>query len=180
MRINRREFVAGLGTAGLAALQPVSLRASAPTAPVALARCKSYGTEFLAATEKMFDQLGGIGRMVKGKTVTIKINLTGGETTRLDYLPMGRTLLEPSAHRGRRHSPAGQGRRAPHSRGGGRLGVAGIARGIHAEGRVGSEPAAGGRSPGGTAQHQPALQRQQALHAAFRFRTAATCFRPTI
>ncbi len=39
----------------------------------------------------MFDQLGGIGRIVKGKTVTIKINLTGGETTRLDHLPMGRS-----------------------------------------------------------------------------------------
>ncbi len=91
MRINRREFVAGLGTAGFATLQAPRLRASAPTAPVAIARCKSYGAEFLAATEKMFDQLGGIGRIVKGKTVTIKINLTGGETTRLDHLPMGRS-----------------------------------------------------------------------------------------
>jgi uncharacterized protein (DUF362 family) len=71
-------------------VQPARLRASAPTAPVALARCKSYGPEFLAAAEKMFDQLGGIGRIVKGKTVTIKVNLTGGENVRLDYLPMGR------------------------------------------------------------------------------------------
>lgn len=91
MSLNRREFVAGLGAAGLAMVQPPRVRASAPTAPVAIARCKSYGTEFLAATEKMFDQLGGMGRLVKGKTVTIKINLTGGETTRQDYLPQGRT-----------------------------------------------------------------------------------------
>ena len=91
MKINRREFVAGLGTAGIAMVQPARLRASAPAAPVALARCKSYGAEFLDATAKMFDQLGGIGRIVKGKTVTIKVNLTGGETTRLDYLPMGRS-----------------------------------------------------------------------------------------
>ena len=90
MRMNRREFVGGLGTAAWAMMQPPCLRASAPTAPVALARCKSYGPEFLAATEKMFDQLGGIGRIVKGKTVTLKVNLTGGENTRLDYLPMGR------------------------------------------------------------------------------------------
>jgi len=48
-------------------VQPARLRASAPTAPVALARCKSYGPEFLAAAEKMFDQLGGIGRIVKAK-----------------------------------------------------------------------------------------------------------------
>ena len=90
MSMNRREFVGGLGTAALAMVQPQRLRASAPAAPVALARCRSYGPEFLAATEKMFDQLGGIGRIVKGKTVTIKVNLTGGENTRLDYLPMGR------------------------------------------------------------------------------------------
>ena len=90
MSINRREFVAGLGAAAWTMAQPPRLRASAPTAPVALARCPSY-PEFLAATEKMFDQLGGIGRIVKGKTVTLKVNLTGGENTRLDYAPMGRT-----------------------------------------------------------------------------------------
>jgi uncharacterized protein (DUF362 family) len=90
MRLNRREFVGGLGAGALAMALPPGLRASAPAAPVALARCKSYGPEFLAATEKMFDQLGGLGRIVKGKTVTIKVNLTGGENVRLDYLPMGR------------------------------------------------------------------------------------------
>ena len=90
MRLNRREFVGGLGAAALTMAHPPRLHASAPAAPVALARCKSYGPEFLAATEKMFDQLGGLGRIVKGKTVTIKVNLTGGENVRLDYLPMGR------------------------------------------------------------------------------------------
>jgi len=90
MRLNRREFVGGLGAAALSLAQPPRMRASVPTAPVAVARCKSYRPEFLAAAEKMFDQLGGAGRIVKGKTVTIKVNLTGGENTRLDYLPMGR------------------------------------------------------------------------------------------
>jgi len=90
VRMNRREFVGGLGSAAWAMAQTQRLRAAAPAAPVAVARCKSYGTEFLAATEKMFDQLGGAGRIVKGKTVTIKVNLTGGENVRLDYLPMGR------------------------------------------------------------------------------------------
>ena len=89
--MNRREFVGGLGTAALAMMQPARLRASAPAGPVAIARCKSYGNEFLAAAETMFDQLGGVGRIVKGKTVTIKVNLTGGENTRLDYVPMGRS-----------------------------------------------------------------------------------------
>jgi uncharacterized protein (DUF362 family) len=90
--MNRRQFVSGLGAAGFAMIQPARMRASAPTAPVAIARCKSYGDEFLAATAKMFDQLGGLGRIVKGKTVTIKINLTGTETDRQDYLPQGRTF----------------------------------------------------------------------------------------
>lgn len=91
MSLNRRKFVEGLGGAALAVAQRPLLRASTPAATVAVARCKSYGAEFLASTAKMFDQLGGIGRIVKGKTVTIKVNLTGGENTRLDYLPMGRS-----------------------------------------------------------------------------------------
>ena len=90
--MNRRQFVSGLGTAGFAMIQPARMFASAPTAPVAIARCKSYGDEYLATAGKMFDQLGGLGRIVKGKTVTIKINLTGGETTRQDYLPPSRTI----------------------------------------------------------------------------------------
>ena len=90
--INRREFIAGAGAAGLHFTRPAPMRAAAPTAPVAVAGCKSYGAEFVSATEKMFDQLGGVGRLVKGKTVTIKINLTGGETTRQDHLPTGRTI----------------------------------------------------------------------------------------
>jgi uncharacterized protein (DUF362 family) len=89
--INRREFMAAAGVAGWQLARPERLRASAPTAPVAVARCKSYGPEYLAATGKMFDQLGGLGRLVKGKTVTIKINLTGNEFTRQDNLPTGRS-----------------------------------------------------------------------------------------
>jgi uncharacterized protein (DUF362 family) len=35
----------------------------------------------------MFDQLGGLGRIVKGKTVAIKINLTGAPSYRVGHLP---------------------------------------------------------------------------------------------
>jgi uncharacterized protein (DUF362 family) len=63
--------------------------AGAPTAPVAVARCQTYDpAELLPAMQKMFDQLGGLGRLVKGKTVAIKINLTGSPTYRLGYLPL--------------------------------------------------------------------------------------------
>jgi hypothetical protein len=36
----------------------------------------------------MFDQLGGLGTLVKGKTVAMKINLTGAPTYRIGYLPL--------------------------------------------------------------------------------------------
>jgi uncharacterized protein (DUF362 family) len=35
----------------------------------------------------MFDQLGGLGRLVRGKTVAIKLNLTGLPVNRLGYAP---------------------------------------------------------------------------------------------
>ncbi len=41
----------------------------------------------LPTMQTMFDQLGGLGRLVKGKTVAIKINLTGSPSFRLGYLP---------------------------------------------------------------------------------------------
>lgn len=43
---------------------------------VAIVSCKSYGQVVEPALTKAFDLLGGIGRLVKGKTVTIKVNLT--------------------------------------------------------------------------------------------------------
>lgn len=58
--MGRREFIAGLGAAGLSAVRPSVMRA-APTAPVAVAKCKTYGPEFVATLEKMFDRIGGLG-----------------------------------------------------------------------------------------------------------------------
>src|SRR4051794_4716308 len=64
-------------------------RAAAPSSPVAVARCKTYApSELLPAMQKMFDQLGGLERLVRGKTVAIKVNLTGAPTYRLGYLPL--------------------------------------------------------------------------------------------
>jgi uncharacterized protein (DUF362 family) len=75
------------------AVAPVIARAAeAPTAPVSVARCKTYdAAELLPTMQKMFDQLGGLGRLVKGKTVAIKINMTGAATYRLRYLPLDET-----------------------------------------------------------------------------------------
>ncbi len=66
------------------------LRASAaPTAPVSIARCSTYDpAELLAAMEKMFDRIGGLKRLVNGKTVGIKVNLTGGPESRVNDQPV--------------------------------------------------------------------------------------------
>jgi uncharacterized protein (DUF362 family) len=74
--------------AGSAFSEPLLRRAlSAPAQPVAVSRCMTYGPELVPTLDKMFDQLGGLGRIVKGKTVAIKINLTGSPTYRVGYLP---------------------------------------------------------------------------------------------
>ena len=68
--------------------EPLIRRAwSAPAQPVAVARCMTYGPELAPTLDKMFDQLGGLGRLVKGKTVAMKINLTGAPSYRVGYLP---------------------------------------------------------------------------------------------
>ena len=91
--MTRRGFLgqAGLAAFGAGRLPRTALAAPAPAARVALATCPSYGAELLPALTKMFDQLGGLGGLVKGKTVAVKINLTGDPDQRLGYLPIGRT-----------------------------------------------------------------------------------------
>ena len=65
-------------------------RGSAPAERVSIARCRSYEpAELMLAMARMFDQIGGLGRIVKGKTVAVKINLTGAYTYRLGYAPLG-------------------------------------------------------------------------------------------
>lgn len=51
--------------------------AAAPASSVAIIRCTDY-RQFGTRLESGFDQIGGIGSIVKGKTVGLKLNLTGG------------------------------------------------------------------------------------------------------
>jgi uncharacterized protein (DUF362 family) len=91
--LNRREFIrdVSVGAAGLC-LAPSGLWANAaPAAPVAVARCATYGPEVLTTLAGIFDQLGGLSRLVNGKTVSMKVNLTGDAQTRLGSLPNGET-----------------------------------------------------------------------------------------
>jgi uncharacterized protein (DUF362 family) len=84
----RREWLKQAAGAAFAAGSMLRA-AEGPTAPVAIGRSKTYQpSELLPVMQKMFDQLGGLDRIVKGKTVAVKINLTGAPTYRLGYLPL--------------------------------------------------------------------------------------------
>ena len=62
----------------LAAAAKPDRAARAPTRPVAIQRCESYEPRLLRERmDKAFDAIGGIGKLVAGKTVTVKLNLTG-------------------------------------------------------------------------------------------------------
>jgi len=93
--LSRRQLlVGGVGAAGLLAAGrwprpcfgeqapapwPPDRSLEAPSSPVAIQRCESYEPQVvrrqLDATLRL---LGGIGDLVRGKTVTVKLNLTGG------------------------------------------------------------------------------------------------------
>lgn len=91
---NRREFLQGLGVAAAGlSLPSARLLAStgAPTAPVAIAKCTTYGPEVVHSLATLFDQLGGLQKLVAGKTVAVKINVTGTSTARFMGMPQGNT-----------------------------------------------------------------------------------------
>jgi uncharacterized protein (DUF362 family) len=84
--MTRRELLALIGTAPLLKAVP-----NAPTAPVSVAKCPSYDGDINATLATMFDQIGGLDRIVKGKTVTIKLNLTGSPGLRFKGRALGVT-----------------------------------------------------------------------------------------
>jgi len=77
--LSRRELLAGVGTLALAGAAKGQTQ-PAPASPVSIARCRSYDKEFDAALSSALDKIGGIGSLVKGKTVAVKLNLTGNIT----------------------------------------------------------------------------------------------------
>lgn len=83
--MTRRELLAALGTAVAAPAYAL------PAAPVSIARCRSYDEDLTAILTGMFDQLGGLPRLVQGKTVTIKLNLTGSPALRIQGRALGVT-----------------------------------------------------------------------------------------
>ncbi len=96
---SRREFLGMAGASVLSALVGPSSRVAAsvaaaanPSAPVSIARCREYRREAIsAALSTMMDQLGGLAPLVGGKTVAVKVNLTGDPRGKALGLPASRT-----------------------------------------------------------------------------------------
>lgn len=97
---SRRDFIrrsavlaagAPLAFSGLGALAQSNVPSAARAqANVAIVPCRTYGTEVKPALKKCFDLIGGVDRLVRNKTATIKINLTG-----TDFSPwLGRSVGE--------------------------------------------------------------------------------------
>jgi uncharacterized protein (DUF362 family) len=94
---DRRHFLrVGAGALLGTALRPL-VAAENPGGPrsakVAIVPCAGYGREVKAALDQSFDLLGGIGGLVKNKTVTVKINLTGSMFNPILGRPVGESYM---------------------------------------------------------------------------------------
>ena len=85
--LTRRDWLALSGlAAGAMAVRPAEARpteparssGAGPAEPVSVAKVRSYDEDLTSRFRRMFDEIGGIDNQVKGKTVGIKVNLTGG------------------------------------------------------------------------------------------------------
>jgi len=84
--LTRRAWLALSGlAAGAMAVRPAEARPdeaaraipAGSAEPVSIAKVRSYDEDLTIQFRKMFDQIGGLESQVKGKTVGIKVNLTG-------------------------------------------------------------------------------------------------------
>jgi uncharacterized protein (DUF362 family) len=82
---SRRQILFGAAAAALA--PRIVHSAATPNGRVAVAKCTSYGAELTPTMERLFDEIGGIASLVRGKTVAVKLNLTGSPTYRLGNAP---------------------------------------------------------------------------------------------
>jgi uncharacterized protein (DUF362 family) len=59
----------------------------APASPVAIGICPEYNRQVVDVLSTMFDQLGGLQKLVGGKTVAIKLNMTSVPKDKLNDMP---------------------------------------------------------------------------------------------
>ena len=86
---SRRDFFEVLGmAAGAAIAQPaIAAALAAPRSRVAIGQCQEYNRQVVDVLSTMFDQLGGLEGLVRGKTVAIKLNMTGPTNDKLNSMP---------------------------------------------------------------------------------------------
>jgi uncharacterized protein (DUF362 family) len=96
--ITRRDFLQHSGLTAAATFLPGTAFAAvdavrrAPTAPVGIARCTRYDlAEVTTRLHTLLDQVGGLRPLVVGKTVAVKVNLTGSPGQPFRGLPPSRT-----------------------------------------------------------------------------------------
>jgi uncharacterized protein (DUF362 family) len=77
--MTRREWIAMISSAPLLS----AAETEAPSAPVSIAKCPSYDGDMVAQLSTIFDQLGSIEKLVRSKTVTVKVNMTGSPGQRV-------------------------------------------------------------------------------------------------
>src|SRR5918994_2051308 len=85
MSFTRRDILALASSAAILRAQ------TAPAPPVSIARCASYDEDLVAILGRMFDQIGGLQKLVGNKTVTMELNLTGSPGLRFQGKPLGVT-----------------------------------------------------------------------------------------
>ena len=74
--LSRRDLLAAGTTVAAALALPEPAKSDAPASKVAIVRCRDYAS-FRGQLSTAFNQIGGIDKLVRGKTVAIKLNLTG-------------------------------------------------------------------------------------------------------
>ena len=89
LNVSRREF---LGAAGMAvgahiARPALASALKAPASRVAIGQCQQYNRQVTDVLATMFDQLGGLEKLVSGKSVAIKLNMTGPPNNQLNSMP---------------------------------------------------------------------------------------------
>jgi uncharacterized protein (DUF362 family) len=76
--LSTRRDVLTTGAAAIAAFTlPRIAKADAPAGTVAIVRCRNYQDDVTGKLNSAFDKIGGIEKLVRGKTVGLKLNLTG-------------------------------------------------------------------------------------------------------